>query len=116
MHYVCIIHNIADLVFYFYGVNLTSVPIRLYNYTLIFSSDTLFKLILNKCNKFPKYFRDFLLFSGMIRKISKKICGGDVRIYTGNGQTITKISAGMAFLGRGNNIETTSYMIIVNVC
>jgi hypothetical protein len=52
----------------------------------------------------------------MIRKISKKICGGDVRIYTGNGQTITKISAGMAFLGRGNNIETTSYMIIVNVC
>ncbi len=35
----------------------------------------------------------------MIRKISKQICGGDVRIYTGNTQTTTKISAGMAFLG-----------------
>ena len=31
----------------------------------------------------------------------KKICGDGVRIYTGNGHTTTKISAGMAFLGHG---------------
>jgi hypothetical protein len=31
----------------------------------------------------------------------KKICGDGVRIYTGNGITTTKISAGMAFLGHG---------------
>jgi len=31
----------------------------------------------------------------------KKICGDGVRIYTGNGHTTTKVSAGMAFLGHG---------------
>jgi len=31
----------------------------------------------------------------------KKICGDGVRIYTGNGHTTTKTSAGMAFLGHG---------------
>ncbi|MDD1745479.1 MAG: hypothetical protein LUQ20_06710 [Candidatus Methanoperedens sp.] len=31
----------------------------------------------------------------------KEICGDDVCIYTGNGHTTTKISAGMAFLSHG---------------
>jgi hypothetical protein len=31
----------------------------------------------------------------------KEICGDDVRIYTGNGHTTTRISAGMAFLSHG---------------
>ncbi len=32
---------------------------------------------------------------------TKEICGDEVRIYTGNGHTTTKISAGMAFLSHG---------------
>ncbi len=32
---------------------------------------------------------------------AKEICGDEVRIYTGNGHTTTKISAGMAFLSHG---------------
>ncbi len=31
----------------------------------------------------------------------KEICGDDVHIYTGNGHTTTKISAGMAYLSHG---------------
>lgn len=31
----------------------------------------------------------------------KEICGNEVKIYTGNGHTTTKISAGMAFLSHG---------------
>ena len=31
----------------------------------------------------------------------KEICGDGVKIYTGNGHTTTKISAGMAFLSHG---------------
>ena len=44
----------------------------------------------------------------------KEICGDEVKIYTGNGHTTTKISAGMAFLSHGViaggriNYQTTS--------
>jgi hypothetical protein len=31
----------------------------------------------------------------------KGICGDEVKVYTGNGHTTTKISAGMAFLSHG---------------